>query len=294
MTNTNQLFQTRCYAAAVALHGSAGIELGGRVFTPDETKAYAEVRLCHGFPVITAYGTHFHPGTVANSFASLEGQMVNYDHKLKIHSTDKNEIREDQIMGYVAGVEFPNAPAGGWKMGLDKAASPGIRAVLGIFKNARQTKGVLGEHLSGRHKWAVSIECGWNLLESGFVVGDLDKATAGQKAILAQQVPTELEGTGMGYVTVESAPAELVDCFDLNKKRITATWGKLPVTLAMGGLNGRVHFMGVGIVRYGAEREAAIQQILASDPDALTADAAPDYFTGVITGLERALGLLKN
>lgn len=45
----------------------------------------------------------------------------------------------------------------------------------------------------------------------------------------------------------------------------------LPVVLLKGGINGQVQFKGVGLVRYGAERQAEIQQILASDPNALEA-----------------------
>ena len=50
------------------------------------------------------------------------------------------------------------------------------------------------------------------------------------------------------------------------------TWQGLPVALLKGGVNGKVHFRGVGLVRYGAEREASIQQLLASDPEAIADD----------------------
>jgi hypothetical protein len=57
--------------------------------------------------------------------------------------------------------------------------------------------------------------------------------------------------------------------------------------------NGQVHFRGVGLVRYDAEREAQIAQILASDPEELQdgnremRDMAllKDYFAVVAAGV---------
>jgi hypothetical protein len=61
--------------------------------------------------------------------------------------------------------------------------------------------------------------------------------------------------------------------------------------LLKGGVSGQVHFRGVGLVRYGAEREAQIAQILATDPDRLTEDdemeaglvVLREYFAGIVT-----------
>jgi hypothetical protein len=73
---------------------------------------------------------------------------------------------------------------------------------------------------------------------------------------------------------------------------VSAPWGNLPVTFLQGGWEGENHFMGVGVVRYPAEKEAEITQILAHDPDAL--DLLPeedgvlvlkDYFAQAVSGL---------
>jgi hypothetical protein len=266
----------------VTLHANT-IACGGRTWEPDEATAYCEFKLAHGFPCISAYGTAVHPGTVANSYLSLVGKPINYAHMMRVNdrSKDKDEIRRDYILGAVMAAEFPQAPLGGWKMGNDREQSPGIRAVGSIFKMAEKVPGVLGEHLGGRHRWTVSMEMRYELIDSGFLIGDRAAGTKAQKALMDEVTPKEVTDLGFGYISVEQMPddvaPELLGCWDFKKSRIAANWGKLPVTLLMGGINGRTAFHGVGLVRYGAEREAEIQQILATDPDRLTDSGETDF-----------------
>jgi hypothetical protein len=95
---------------------------------------------------------------------------------------------------------------------------------------------------------------------------------------------------------MEQAPEELLDTYDFDRRMMkrNATWDGLPVTLLKGGINGQVHFRGVGLVRYGAEKEAQIAQILATDPDRLDdgrwemedgVAALKGYFEAVAAGL---------
>jgi len=88
---------------------------------------------------------------------------------------------------------------------------------------------------------------------------------------MAQFTPDEFTNLGLGYVAMKQAPEELLETYDFDRRmmRRSATWEGLPVTLLKGGINGQVHFRGVGLVRYGAEREAQIARILASEPDRL-------------------------
>lgn len=297
----DQTLTSRTFGTVTALQAdSSFIEFSGQRFAPDPTKAYARFTICHGFPCITAYGTSFHPGTIGNSYQSLLHQMVDYDHQVRIYddSKDKTKIPHDKTLGFVAAVDYPRMPSGGWKVGADRGQAPAVEGVMGIFKNAQQTQRVLGEYLTGRHKWTVSIEANYSLLGSGFVVGDAGNGTKGQRALMDEQTPPEMKDLGFGYVTVESAPPELVNCFDLKKRSIVSAWNKLPVSLLMGGINGDVHLAGVGIVRYGAEREAEIQQMLAHDPDRIEelgeTDLGLEFFQGSVAGLAtvfRALGL---
>ncbi len=283
----------------IALCGNV-IELNGEKFIPDQSKAYAEFTLARGLPVVTAYGTCLHAGTVGNSFASMKHQVLDYDHRIRSYRPKKNDgtkadehgIVRDHIIGTVVAVDYPRTPIGGWKLNADKEQAPAIRGVAVIHKQAEQVPKILGEHLGGRHKWSVSLEMDWHFLQSGFLVGDRARAKPDQEALMSAGTPDDLAGAGFGYVTVESAPEDLINCFDLGTGRIKDKWRGLPVSMMQGGLNGEVHFMGVGIVRYGAEREAEIQQILASDPDRLAdltdegLGLAKTYFTGMNASLK--------
>ena len=305
---TDQTSRSRLFGQ-IALQ-SATIELAGQKFAPDESKAYARFTLARAWPAITAYGTNLHPGTVANSYQSMLHQVVDYDHRIRAYDPKKNDgtkedesrVARDHIIGAVVAVDFPRTPHGGWKLGNNRDQAPAIDGVAVIHKQAERVPGILGEHLGGRHKWTVSLEMEHKILEGGFVVGNRAKATKKQEAFMADQTPPELSADGFGYVTVESAPDELLSTYSMQKRRIVNTWQGLPVSFMQGGLNGSVHFMGVGIVRYGAEREAEIQQILASDPDALadldleTCDLAKSYFSNFNEGfasIVETLGRLK-
>ena len=258
----------------------AAITIGKQTLVPDETKAYAEFRLAHGFTkssrVVTAYGTALHPGTVANSAASLNHQVFNLGHMMRSYDTskDRDQIRRDYMLGTVVGVEYPPSPSGmQWTVAVEGA--PAIRGAAVIHKQAERVPAVLGEHLGGRHKWTVSIEVDYLLPESGFIVGR-EKAEGGGaprsavSKLLDATTPDEFKSLSLGYISYDQAPEELQNTYSVKDRRVTGAWEGLPVTLLKGGVNGQVHFMGVGLVRYGAEREAEVQQILATDPDRLT------------------------
>jgi hypothetical protein len=289
---TRQTIRTRLFSnPGVALCSNA-IEIAGQKLVPDASKAYVEFNISHAFPVITAYGTALHPGTVANSWASMQHQVFNLAHMMRAYDTSKerNEIPRDYILGSIVGVEYPNTPVGGWRIGKE---APGIRAAAVIHKHAERVPKVLGEHLGGRHKWTVSMEVDYELLNSGFIVMQRDQAKKKAAQLLAEYTPDEFTNLGLGYVAMEQAPEDLLGTYDFDKRRMKpqANWEGMPVVLLKGGINGQVHYRGVGLVRYGAEREAEIQQLLASDPDALeefsdeSVSAIKEYFAGIVSAI---------
>jgi hypothetical protein len=291
----DEQLRTRIFSnLGVSLCANA-IEIAGQKLLPDASKAYAEFSIAHAWPVITAWGTAMHPGTVANSWPSMLHQVFNLAHLMKSYDTskEKNEIPRDHVLGSIVAVEYPPTPAGGWRLSNNSAA-PGIRAAAVIHKHAERVPKILGEHLGGRHKWTVSMEVDYSLLHSGFVVGQRPEAKKAQESLMAETTPEEFTVLGMGYVGIEQAPDALLDTYDFaaRKMRPNVTWEGLPVTMLKGGVNGQVHFRGVGLVRYGAEREAQIAQILATDPDRLTEDdeleaglvVLKEYFAGVLRG----------
>jgi hypothetical protein len=293
----DQILRTRVFSnMGVSLCANA-IDIMGMNLIPDDSRAYADFSIAHSFPVVTAYGTALHPGTVANSWPSMLHQVFNLAHLMKAYDTskDKNEIPRDFILGSIVGVEFPSAPAGGWRLSGEKAKTPAIRAAAVIHKNAERVPKILGEHLGGRHKWTVSMEVDYSILGSGFIVGQRDAAKKKQADLMAAYTPDEFTNLGLGYVAMDQAPEELLDTYDFDRRMMkrSAAWDGLPVTLLKGGVNGQVHFRGVGLVRYGAEREAQIAQLLATDPDALEGvevgafGLLKGYFQAVADGLEK-------
>ena len=173
------------------------IDIAGVQLVPDGTKAYLDYTIAHTWPAITAYGTALHPGTVANSYRSMLHQVFNKAHLMKGHDTskEKDQIPRDHILGSIVGVEFPNEPGYGWRLGKD---SPHIRAVAVVHKAAEGVPKILGEHMSGRHKWTVSMEVDYHVLESGFVIGQRAEATTAQEKLMAETTLEEFTGHGSG------------------------------------------------------------------------------------------------
>ena len=184
------------------------------------------------------------------------------------------------ILGAIVGVEFAAPPMGGWK--IDAKGGPHLRVAAVIHKQAEGVPKLLGEHLSGRHKYAVSQEVLYSMLDSGFVVETgVGGGTTATRELCARTTPEEFTRAGLSYVPVllgadQLCPEELLNCYSFEQSRVTRDWQGQRVTVLKGGIAGRVHFQGVGLVRYGAEKEAQIQQILASDPDGLEAGADPE------------------
>lgn len=285
------------------------ITIAGQRLEPDLTKAYLEFKMGHPFHVrpdgkpggVTGYGTTTSAATFAKSHPSLLHQLVDLGHKVKFYdrSPEQDQIRRDFAMGSIVGVEYPGRPATGWPLALRPDQVPFIRGAAVIHKQLEKVPQMLGEHLGGRHKWSVSLEMKFPHAQSGFIIHQRSKADRHQTAAMAESaknlgpLTTALNDLDMDYVAVEHAPKDLFACYSKNENRMTKPWDGLPVTFLQGGWDGENHFMGVGIVRYPAEKEAEISQILASDPDALELLAddedgvlvLKDYFASVVRSL---------
>ena len=283
MSMKNVQASERLYSPLGMEFCSAELEIAGQKLRPDDTKGYIEFRISHPWPVVTAYQTCMHPATVANSFASMHHQVFNLDHRMRAYdkSKERDEIPRDFILGSIVGVEFPQAPYGGWKMQGENP--PCIRAAAVIHKCAEKVPQILGEHLSGKHKWTVSMEVDYSVLSSGFVVMKRGEAKGVQAKLLDEVTPEEFTALGLGYVTMEQAPDELLEQYDFDKRRMkpNAQWGKLPLALMKGGVGGQVHFRGVGLVRFGAEREAEVASVLAADGEGEALEELRKYFERV-------------
>ena len=237
------------------------LELGGKKFKPDATKAYCEFVMSHSWPVVTFYGEALHPAAIAASYESLLHQPVNFGHQLR--SYDAEKIFRDRILGSVVGVEFAGRPSPtGWKLPGTVAEAPGIRAVASLFKAADGADRIIGKHQTGRKPYTVSMEVSYANPESGFMV----QATPGTIA------------PGWDYIPLSGATESLRATRDWKQLRMATKrssggyhgeWkdagGTREVFWLMGGLTGQNnHYKGVGIVEAGAEPTAEIVQMLAA------------------------------
>lgn len=234
------------------------IRIAGQTLRPDVSKSYVEFRLSHGFPVTTSDLTCLHPNTVRNSFESMLHQVFNLGHIMRSYNPEENA--RDRILGSIVAVEF-TGPTGSHAISLqgDRAKAPGIRAVAAMFKQAEGVDRILGGHQAGRRKWQVSMENMFNLEDCGFMVRDEKHELSGE-----WETPKDMADLGWAYVPCGSAPARLQECFDDKKVRIRGKWGRRDVLLLIGGLNGRIHYQGVGLTPLGKEPEAQVTSMMAS------------------------------
>lgn len=254
---------------ALQLCGEDGLKFGEQTFVPDMTKGYFQFEFSHAFPVATVYQTGLMPGVIAKSFGSLLHQNINFEHQLASYHEDR-DVR-DRVIGSVVAVSFPKEPYGGWQVNLDAGKSPGISGVGVVYKQTQGMAGVLGDHLTGRRKYTVSMEVLYP-----FMPGD-DNENPSRAAGFAVALngkdpkfdftPADLLKAGYEYIPAAKAPAELIATFSKKKNRVVAQWNSRKVYVLMGGLSDPVHYAGTGVVQFGAEAPAKIIRMAASGED---------------------------
>lgn len=261
-TSADQLLSSPLHShSAIALFSEDTIEFAGQKFTPDETKGYFRFAMSHAFPVSTYYGTALYAGVIEKSHGSLLHQNVNYEHQIRAYHKEpgKETNVEDRVIGSIVAVDFPRTPAGAWK--LDMNSTPGITGVAVFYKQTTGMNRILGEHLAGRHQYTVSMEVQYPYAEAGFAIN-----TRGGKNLFSS-TPDHVAQAGFDYASWKDAPDELRATFSLKKNRIVAKYKGRDTYLLMGGLEHPVHYAGMAVVKYGAERTAQITRMAASAGD---------------------------
>lgn len=236
------------------------IHINGQNLVPDKTKSYVEFRLSHGFPVVTSDLTCLHPNTVRNSYQSMLHQVFNLGHIMKSYDPEQNA--RDRILGTVVAVEFTGPYAGSntnIPLQADRAKAPGIRGIAVMHKRAEGVDRILGGHQSGRRKWTVSMENMFSMETSSFLVRDEKNELCAD-----WETPDDLKRLGWCHIPCVQAPDKLAECFDDKRVRIGSKWGKRDVLLMAGGLNGTIHYQGVGLAMVGKEPEAEVTTMMAS------------------------------
>lgn len=245
-----------------------------QLFKPDSTKGFVKFELANAFPNALIYGTALHPNVIAKSYGTMLYQPFNMEHQIAAYHKKKGMANhtEDRILGSIHGVSFPTASMGSWRVGADASAAPKITAIASYSKLAKGMEEVLGAHSSGKHRYSVSMEVQYPFNEVGFAVHRDGKSPLKE---LANTTPDDMANAGFDYVPIDQAPSQIASfdeasgqfssgVFNKNKGRIDSNYKGRKVTMLMGGLDGMVHFAGVGLVKYAAESKAGINRMMAS------------------------------
>lgn len=244
-------------AARVSFCSEKTIEINGRTFAPDPYNAYIEFFLSHAFPVVTCDNTAIHPQVVANSYHTMRGKVFDLAHIIRAYNPQENA--RDRVLGTIMEVEFPETPAGGWKVQADKTKAPGIRAVAVMHKQLEGVKQILSRYADRSVRWTVSMEQDYFEEDSGFLV----KGKKGVEAF-AQSTPEDLATLGYVYVPFIAAPRGLIECFNGEESRVEKQFQGQSVIILFGGLNNALFYKGAGLTPEGKEEEARVSQMLAS------------------------------
>ena len=243
-------------------------------FTPDSTKGFVKFEIANAFPNALVYGTALHPNVLAKSYGTMLHQPFNMEHQLAHYHKKKGVANhvEDRILGSIHAVHFPETPHGGWRIGADGGAAPKITAIASYAKQAKGMDEVLGNHSSGKHKYTVSMEAVYDFKDNGFAIARGNRSPLKE---FANTTPDDMSQAGFDYVPIAAAPEGLASFNEQTKTYDSAVFNKAmgrmesnykgrKVTMLMGGLDGLVHFAGVGLVKNGAESKAGISRMLAS------------------------------
>ncbi len=235
MPNTNHV----CDLIAAGEH-----PIFGKV-EPDDFTAYAVVNFSRTAPMImgpeSRSGAIFvlHPAVVARSFHRMQHKQMNMGHTLVSLGS-----KEDRICGCVLGVVFPEEPDGGWVIPDKPENAPEITAMAALHKQAKGVDKMLGGHLSGKIKMAVSMEFTFYRDQ----VGIYDPAT--RTVYDRGDIPPNLKSR-----VAEDKEGRLI---------LLKTFHTPALQLAIGGVSGEIWYSGIGYTDRPAEASARVESFTAS------------------------------
>jgi hypothetical protein len=219
--------------------------------------------------------TAIHPETIANSYRSLEGKVLNLGHLMRAYNPQKN--LRDRIMGTVMAVELAGpdgpleTPSDGWKVQADPDKAPGIRAVAVMHKNAEGVAAALESWRRGvtpfsDSEWTVSMENEAYLEEGGFLIKAEKLKTETLKIEWWEKTPADLQALGWTYVPWVDAPKALRKTLQDGGQIALKTdnYEGHELLFLNGGLNGRLFYYGVALTPAGKESRARVVRMEAS------------------------------
>lgn len=214
--------------AAQAMKMFPGVSLSA-----SESVMYFPMRMCHSLPSRNKRGRCFTAKTLANSYATAKDALVNIDHEL----VDNGTSNRDNICGHIVATAFDSSFQ--WKEAADIPAIPSspipMYALGALYTRHSKVPGIIKDHLSGRSKWDVSMECGHSWKDAHILFGD-------------------------EFVPFIEAPGRMLECITRNG---TGKYKEKEIAVALGGVNGKVDFWGLGMTECPADENAEILSFFA-------------------------------
>lgn len=235
LTNENEECEIIAAGAADPVFGEA---------RPDGFTAYSRVMFGRSLPLVAGpemiSGSVFgiHPAVLARSYPGILHKQMNMGHKVTYLGA-----KEDRICGCVLAASFPEEPEGGWVIPATVDEAPVITAYAALFKQAKGVDKMLGDHLSGKVKMAVSMEFTFYWQEAGIYIPEENEVYH------RNALPRSIQG-----MVFEDEKGRLLI-------RKSARHPKL--VLAIGGKDGRIVFSGVGYTATPADPTASVESIAA-------------------------------
>lgn len=220
-----ELFFDKCTASVV----QKSVKFAGQVWRPTRMLAYVVTELCHSLPVLSVKRRGFTAATLANSFPTLQNNLVNFEHRLKYYGA-----KEDKICGAIAAVEFPSKEDA--IAAEAKGESVSLKALIALSRKIENVDEVLHEIASANNPWRTSMECEGNLEDY---------------CIFSDGKYYELKG--FPDAIMEKVKANTIDDID----------GK-PAYMLLGGKDGNVIFSGTALTEYPADKQSKITSVVAS------------------------------
>jgi hypothetical protein len=242
---SNEVFTEKAEAASSELSfisaEKAKEMFPGVSLTESKNIVYFPFKLCHSYPSANGNQKIFMPKVLENSFASLNDQLIDYNHQL-----EQNGHSQDRIIGHVKSTAF-TAPKEILELSSlsDKktisSAIASIKEPIPVFGLGALflRSGIVSEKISsiGKSAWKVSMECGHRWKDGCFLYEN-------------EVIPVADAELGMKMCVVDGGG-------------IKPYKGK-PLYACLGGIDGSVDFWGVAITQNPADPNADILNFIAA------------------------------
>ena len=226
-------FVYECETASVEVVPDS-IEFKGETYTADKGKAFVLATLCTSLPTVNTKGRTLTAATIANSFASAQFQLLDFEHRIAAHAPTM--IPDDQIVGSIVGVDFPEKDEA---VAMAAAGDPvPLKVLYVVYKKAKGVTKFLVDMAADPDSWKSSFEIHREKQNDALAFADKGE-----------------------FVAWETAAEDMRSCVS---KGTVKPFDERPMALALGGEDGVVQFTGAALTRVPADKTARVDTVAAS------------------------------